>query len=897
MLKKSFGFKIFTVFLLPLIALGYFSYYFISSKYAEQHKTSVYTLSAQITASITRLIHNIQLERGLSAGYVVATDQHYYQDELLQQYKTTDEAYQNFMHFIKLNTEAKKNIKKILSKQNKTRVKNVLTRMHEIESKRALIQAHKLGFKEVISYYTPINTELLDTIYVLMTVPKNSDGSTLEIYQIQQIKEDAGLERAYLYKQLLSNKRSLEEQDRIKALIADQKRLVRKLKENMLPKDMMLYNRMISVEAQRRVEQFRDDFFHNRLDSQDAKKWFAVSTKRINEFEKLSLAIIGAYQKSMKDIYQRAKQSLYITLLLWVLSGLSFVLLLYMLSKLVKNEAKLVEDLRIAAYSFDAHEAMTITDPNGIILRVNKAFTRITGYDAEEVIGKNPRVLKSFKHPDSFYKQMWQDILTKGYWSGEIYNKRKNNEIYMERLSITAIKNEKGVTTHYIAQFLDISELKEAEQEAIRQASHDFLTGLPNRKSMMLKLKEEFARSQRHHYYNAFLFIDMDDFKKVNDRFGHRIGDILLQKISKRLKIHMRQEDYLARLSGDEFSVILLDLGEDKEQAAINTKKVCSEMIENIAAPYFINGYKVNISVSIGIKIFPDGAKDINDVINQADAAMYQAKKEGKSRFFYYDKHIEKKMKEVMQLEKEIGQGIDTDQFVFYLQPKVNIRTGRITGAELLLRWQHPSRGLLLPDTFLYVIKDIKIMANITAKALHTVCRILKSSQIKIPSTLSINVSTYELSTDEFIESVQEIIKSYGVDPAHIELEILENELIQDFDTVILNMQRLRKFGIKFSIDDFGTGYSSISYLQKLPIDTIKIDKQFIHDIVNVRNQELTCMILDIAKKFGLISIVEGIETKEQLLFARECGADQYQGFYFSEAVDEVQFLHLYEKG
>jgi diguanylate cyclase (GGDEF)-like protein/PAS domain S-box-containing protein len=783
-----------------------------------------------------------------------------------------------------------------LPENSRQRVDGILQKIDQIGDKRALIWAHTLDYDGMVSYYASISRGLLDTIYMLMTIPNSTEQNMLNIYQIQHFKELVGLEGLHIYKQLLSSDNGSHHMEKFRALAVKKRELAKRIKEDVSLKERILYSRIVSPKLEKRVAQLRRDFFRGRLKKGDVKRRFAVYTEYIGSLEKLSLTMVSSYQKSMEASRLEAKRLLCVALLLGGLSGLSLIVLFFVLRRLLSSEESLVEDLRIAAYSFEAHEAMTITDSEGVIIRVNRTFTQITGYEPEEVIGKNLRALKSQKHSDAFYQKMWKSIVEKGYWKGEILNKRKNGEIYSERLSITAIKDMQGKVTHYIAQFVDLTEIKEAEQEAIKQASHDFLTGLPNRKSLMSKLDEELTRSRRHHYYNAFLFIDVDDFKKVNDNYGHQTGDTLLQEISKRMKMHIREEDYLARLAGDEFSIVLLDLGEEQQQAIIDTQKICNKIIESVSAPYNIDGHRVSTGVSIGIKIFSGDADSVSELISHADTAMYHAKSEGKNRFFYYGTEIEEKMKEIVQLQREIEEGFDADQFVFYLQPKVAMESGQIVGAELLLRWQHPARGMLSPASFLYVARDMKVMAEITTEAIHAACRTLKSLEQSLLGTLSVNISAHELSRDGFVESVEKIVGSYGVDPASIELEIVEDELIRDFDAVIPNMERLQRFGIKFSIDDFGTGYSSISYLQKLPVDTIKIDKQFIQDVSDTKNRELTCMILDIAEKFGLTSIVEGVETKEQLEFSKLCGADQYQGFYFSKAVDEMSFLQMKNK-
>ena len=634
--------KIIVIFLLPAIALVYFSFYFTSHKYDALKESAVYTLAAKITNTVTELVHTIQMERGLSAGFVVLSDSGPYRAELLKQYGYTDHAYQKLLRYISLVSEEKKVLQNILFMKNEAKLKKVLSQMRRLTHIRKQVQDHTIGFSDVITYYTQITTDLINLIDNLSTYAHQSFSSSVDIYKIQLIKEKAGLERAYLYKQLLSNKKVIRQHKKLQELIAEQNQFIKELQNGLPASWMILYDQAISVEAEQSVEQYRNDFFMGKLNRSDAEKWFAISTMRINEFEKLSLSIIKRYIDQMERVQIDAKRSLLITLLLWVLSGFSFLFFLYLLIRSITNENKLIEDLRIASYAFEAHEAMMIMNPHGIILRVNKAFSRITGYEASDVIGKTPKMLGSSKNPKAFYKKIWRIFSTEGHWSGEIYNKRKNGEIYINKLSVVAIKDTEDKTTHYIAQFLDISSLKEAQAQALHRANHDFLTKLPNRESIMVKLKEEHARTQRHHFFDAFLFIDLDDFKKVNDTYGHLVGDRLLQEVARRLSKNIRVEDYVARISGDEFCVILVNLDHDKAKAVVSTHIVCQSILSSLGLPFFIDGHMVRLGASIGVKLFPEKEHTMDEIIKDADLAMYEAKKRGKNRFVLFDDTIKK---------------------------------------------------------------------------------------------------------------------------------------------------------------------------------------------------------------------------------------------------------------
>ncbi len=896
MFKKSFKFRVLLIFLLPAVALVYFSFYFISMKYKELNMTSHLLFSSKMTKSISIFVHNLQLERGLSAGYIVATDKKACRDKLFNQQKLTDKAYAEFASRVHFYLNNKKSVNQLSFYKSKPKIKEILKKMHFLKNIRTSILNSSINFRQEIDYYSYLNSRLIEIIRILSSPFSNYNGNSIDIYKLQCLEENAGLERAYVYNLLLSKKPISTESKKILNLIASQENFLKEFLADASLEDLSLYNNIVTVKAQKDIEKFRRKFFRGELKSSNAKTWFLISSKRIDEFNRLSIKIIDVYLQNVTKIHDNARNALFITLFLWILAIASFAFLIYILNKLIDSEAKLIENLRIASYAFDAHEAMTITDPNGAILKVNKAFTQITGYDAQEVVGKNPRILKSFKHPEEFYKDMWRDLHTKGYWSSDIYNKRKNDEIYMERLSITAIKNKKDITTHYIAQFLDVSELKKAQEDAAYQAKHDSLTRLPNRSAMIEKLQEELIRAKRHNFLDAFLFIDLDIFKSINDNYGHMIGDKLLVNVAKRFQNSIREEDYIARISGDEFCIILLDLGSDEEKVSLYIKDICNKILSNLTKPFFIDEHKIKISASVGIKIFPQGLEDINAVINKADAAMYKAKSRGRNQCVFYNKVIEHKIKEIALLEDEIKVGLSSNQFKFYFQPKVDVNMKTILGAELLVRWQHPVRGLLYPNSFLQVLKDMGAIPQLTTMALKNACEFAKEYQNRFKGTFSINVSSFELISDYFVEDTKEIILACGIEPSSIELEILEDEFIKDFDVIIANIHKLKKFGVKFSIDDFGTGYSSISYLKKLPVDTLKIDKYFIQNIDDDSNKELVKMVINIAKIFNLSIVVEGVEEKSQLDFIVKNGANQFQGYYFSRPIEGSEFKKLLEK-
>ncbi len=891
MKSLSLKLKIIVIFFIPLTALVYFSFSFVQIKYQNLNESSMNKLSAITTDKFSKLIHNLQIERGLSSGYIASPDISLNKVKLLNHYKLTDIAYKEFLNFINLKSNEKKLLQQTIGDKNKPIIKQIIIQLNDLDNIRKRVLNSSINFDEEIQYYNRLNSKLLESMRFFIIILNKQSNENNALYKLQLLKENAGIERAYIYNQLVLN--SFKYTKKIKTLQKEQQYNQEQFKLNASVDSKLIYTSVLNKKNKEQLDILRENFLNNSLDNTSAANWFKITTARIDMLESISSKILDQYIKTAKNIHSQAISYLYFTAILWILSLLSLTILAFILKNLLENEKQHIEELRISAYTFDSHEAITITDANGVIIKVNNGFTRITGYEPYEVIGKNPNVLKSMKHDDEFYKEMWHKLNTKGRWSNEIYNKRKNGEIYLERLYITAIKDKNNVTTHYIAQFQDISDVKKAQLEAQYQADHDFLTGLINRRFLIQRLNEEFAKAKRHNFSHAFLFIDLDKFKAINDSYGHKIGDKLLIKISHRLRSILREEDIISRMSGDEFAIIILNIDKTDKEAAKDVKKVCKKILNELNNPFIVNEYKLNISASIGVRLFPDAEKKTQDIIIHADAAMYQAKKQGKNQFVFFDKAIELELKQFQLLEDELNLAYNNNEFKFFYQPKVDTATGKVVGAEALLRWQHPEKGLLYPDSFLKVASKIGMIPKITILALHDACKFIKSNNHIFNGVISINIDSNELLDPTFEQDVISTVKSHNIDPTKIELEITENDLIKDFQTAISMIKRLKKFGFKFSIDDFGTGYSSITYLQNLPVDSLKIDRSFLHNLSDKSNQELVKIIINMAKTFNMCSIVEGIEDETQLQFIKDNGADQYQGYYFSKAVDKESFIAL----
>ncbi len=862
--------------------------YIITIKNSELDRISTLLFADRFTIASTKLVHDLQLERGLSVGYLSrATPDSTVRARLEKRFPRTDATWDRVMtDFIDGTSRPRQQLKAQIGARNTPHVL-VLRKLHDqLPHMRNKILQRTISYQEALGYYRRINREMLSIMYAL---PTDDLEEGIVVYQLAQIKEYAGLERAYVYHQLLAGTESPSVDTRIDDVIDRQAALTRKLLFNHEQSDDM--RRIAAVTKS--LTYYRQLYRQHLLRLADAETWFQTSTRRIEFLETVILRTLQQRHQHLAKAQQKAHN---ILIGVMILGGMVLVLLLTLLgvlSRLIRHQMHLMEKLRIGSYVFESQEAMVIANQDGNIMDVNRAFETITGYTKSEVIGRNPSLLKSHQHDAAFYHDMWTQILSQGAWKGEIYNQRKNGEVYCELLSITAIKDPQGTVTHYVSNFTDLTELKAAEEQAHYQATHDMLTDLPNRRTMVQKLEIERTRAIRHRAYDAFLFVDIDDFKRVNDHYGHTVGDKLLQAISHRLTHTDTGRHFAARISGDEFCVLLVDVGTDALEATEATRRITQSLLSEIAMPYTIGVRDLRIGVSIGVRLFPEGEHTIEEIISDADTAMYEAKAKGKNQLAFFDREIQQKIADKMQMEKELRLGIERHELLCFYQPKVEVATGRIWGAELLVRWHHPERGLLYPGGFLDALESAALMPELSCLTLGQACAFVRQYGEMFEGPLSLNITVEELQSDRFVDRVYAIIAEYGIDPQRIELEILENDLIEDFDAVIAHMNALKAFGVQFSIDDFGVGYSSINYLHTLPVNTIKIDRAFAISLDEHRTQELVNVIVNLAKVFRYKVVLEGIEEPYQLEYAKTHGIDMYQGFLFSEAVDETTFLNL----
>ena len=552
-----------------------------------------------------------------------------------------------------------------------------------------------------------------------------------------------------------------------------------------------------------------------------------------------------------------------------------------------------VEQLQIAATAFESHESMIITDANTVILQVNKAFTESTGYTAEEAVGKTPSLLKSGRHNKDFYQEMWSTLIQTGTWRGEVWDKRKNGEIFPKFLIITAVKNLNGVITHYIGQHIDITERKAAEEKIHNLAFYDPLTQLPNRRLLMDRLQHALAACGRSGRLGALLFIDLDNFKTLNDTLGHETGDLLLKQVAQRLTTCVRGGDTVSRLGGDEFVLILENLDDHSIEAATLAENISDKIKNTFNQVFKLGEHEYKCTSSIGVTLFEGYQYPIEELMKQADIAMYQAKKAGRNAVCFYDQKMQDTILARVLLEGELNKAFDQEQFVLHYQVQVD-RTSRPVGAEALVRWLHPVRGLIYPDEFIALAEESGLILPMGHFVMANACQQLANWATQpemMHLTISINVSAKQFHLPIFVEEVLALVEYFGIDPAKLKLEITESMLLDNVDKTIVKMNELKSYGINFSIDDFGTGYSSLQYLKRLPLDQVKIDQSFVRDIATSRNDKVIVKtIIAMAQSMSMEVIAEGVETEEQRLILMEDGCTSFQGYLFGRPVPIEQF-------
>jgi len=546
-------------------------------------------------------------------------------------------------------------------------------------------------------------------------------------------------------------------------------------------------------------------------------------------------------------------------------------------------------DLRIAATAFESREGMFVTDEHTVILRVNRAFTDITGYSAEDVIGQTPNLLRSGRHDADFFADKWNSVRRTGAWRGEVWYRRKAGKEYPVSLAVTAVKGVSGNVTQYVGILSDISQRKAAEDKIIRLAFYDPLTHLPNRRLMRDRLQLALVASARSKRKGALMFLDLDNFKTLNDVHGHDQGDLLLQQVAKRLSGCVREVDTVARLGGDEFVVMLIDLSADPRVAAAQVRTAGEHVLGALNHSWMLAGHDHHNTASIGITLFSGYEKTVDELLKQADLAMYQAKAAGGNTLRFFDADVQATVAARADLESELRTGMQAGKLLLHYQPQMD-GLSHMTGAEALVRWQHPRRGLVSAKDFIPLAESMGLIQDLGRWVLKTACAQLAEWAVQpdmVHLCLAVNVSPRQFHQPDFVEQVLETLNRHaGIDPKKLKLELTENVMLDDVAGAIDKMTALKAHGVVLSLDDFGTGYSSLTYLKQLPLDQLKIDQSFVRDVLtSPADTAIADTIITLGHSLGLGVVAEGVETKAQRDFLNSHGCDEFQGFLFSRPV------------
>ena len=559
----------------------------------------------------------------------------------------------------------------------------------------------------------------------------------------------------------------------------------------------------------------------------------------------------------------------------------------------ITTEEKIEKKLKLSDIVFEnTTEGILITNEENQIVSVNNAFSKITGYTQEEVLGKNPKILSSGKQDKKFYNNLWKDLHKTGQFKGEIWNRKKSGEIYPEWLNISVVKDLKGGILNYVAIFSDITKMKKSNEKIEFLAHHDPLTSLPNRLLLKARLDQSITHANKEKEILAIMFIDIDNFKIINDTYGHSIGDKIINLVASRLKRNIREDDTISRIGGDEFILVLENIGDIK-----NIKKIANKILNDFNEPVKLEEYLFEITISIGITLFPNNGLNVEELIKQADTAMYSAKNAGKNQFQFYKNEMTSEIFEKIIMKNEINDAIKNEDFEVFYQAQIDIQENKIVGAEALIRWNYKNTRLIFPNEFISYAEETKLIIPIGEFVLRKACSFFKKLQdlqLLNDGIIAVNISSVQIKNSDILKTIKECLEYSKLEAKYLELELTESYLMDNVQESILVLTKLKELGIKLAIDDFGTGYSSLSYLKKFPIDKLKIDKSFVDELPkSSKDAAIAKTIIELAKGLEMKVIAEGVEKKEQNDFLKNEQCHEAQGWLYSKALREDDFIEF----
>lgn len=562
----------------------------------------------------------------------------------------------------------------------------------------------------------------------------------------------------------------------------------------------------------------------------------------------------------------------------------------------VTERLRAERERQLAATVFEnSREAIVITDARQRIISINRAFTEITGYTLEEVRGKKPSVLASGRHDARFYEQLWKTLEADGYWQGEIWNRRKNGEVYPEWLGISVVRDQHATITHYVGIFMDITKRKEAEQRIDFLAYHDPLSGLPNRALLIDRLSQSIAHAQRTGTLFAVLFLDLDRFKTINESLGHRIGDRLLKIVAERLQGLLRDGDTVSRQGGDEFTILLSDLQRNEQIG-----RMAEEILTRLAEPMQIDEHRLSVTASIGISVFPHNGQDVETLLKNADAAVFHSKEDGRNTFRFFTSDMTEISRRRLDLENRLHRAIAEENFELYYQPEVEAQSGIIRGVEVLLRWHEPELGWVSPGDFIPIAEDSGLIIPLGEWILRKACREAHywQADCSVPMPIAVNISAIQFHRADFADLVEAVLRESGLQPGLLELELTERILMGDRKSTLSTMDRLNRLGVRLAIDDFGTGYSSLSYLHRFKVDKLKVDQSFVSEMSDSADAKaIVKSIIDLAHNLQIAAVAEGVETPAQVEYLQHFGCELMQGYLLCRPLPRDRIMAFFKQG
>lgn len=597
---------------------------------------------------------------------------------------------------------------------------------------------------------------------------------------------------------------------------------------------------------------------------------------------------------SFPDWYEALLASSFVTLLAFPVMYFQVV---RPLMESIKARQRAESDLRVSAVAFETNQCTMVMDADEVILKVNRAYTETMGYNADEVVGHKPQLVETSQQDSAFYDAIRSQVKRVGSWQGELLMRRKSGQVFLVQMAITAVYGKGGEITNYVIAFADLTERKAAEKEINDLAYYDTLTGLPNRRMLMDRLKHAVALTNRNLRQDALLHIDLDNFKTLNDTLGHGKGDLLLQQVATRLRACVRDCDTVARIGGDEFVVVVEGLHRNAEEASGEVEVIAKKILASLSRPYYLADRQFQGSASIGIALFAQHDESVDDLLKRADLAMYQAKSSGRNTWKFFDPQMQYAANSRAALEADLRRAIAERQLEIYFQSQVN-SAHQIIGAEALIRWNHPTRGLVLPFEFIPLAEEVGLILPIGQWVLETVCAQIKKwegSAYANHLELAVNVSPIQFRQPDFVKQVDAALKKNDIRPNQLKIELTESMMFDNIDDTIIKMRKLKEIGVRFSMDDFGTGYSSLSYLTRLPLDQLKIDQSFVRNIdAHTNDAVIVQTIIGMTHNLGMTVIAEGVETEAQCAFLEKNGCLNYQGYLFSRPLPLGDFEKLF---